>query len=114
MRKSRESRKQRKLGELGLLESNRAGQGVDPLHTADGEELFFNYDVFRRRRLEDPSLHFQDWLQQEHETYVELYGCDAHLKVAGPTGIEKLRPQPKMYFSTRRAPSSSTSLQRDQ
>ena len=40
----------------------------------DKKALFFDYDVFCRRKKRHPSLHFQDWLVEEQEAYVEVYG----------------------------------------
>ena len=40
----------------------------------DRKALFFDYDVFCRRKKRHPSLHFQDWLVEEQEAYVEVYG----------------------------------------
>ena len=40
----------------------------------DKKALFFDYDVFCRRKKRHPSLHFQNWLAGEQEAYVELYG----------------------------------------
>ena len=34
--------------------------------------LCFNYDVFRARKFEDPSLHFQDWLKEEQDKHHDI------------------------------------------